>query len=1097
MHGRFLIVAGFLTALLAHCAWCQPTNPANASEERLVRHEPDILYVVDDAGQPIPVANLSLEEFRRMYDLAKGLERSNLPPAFHVTEMKLNVEADGDRAQVNATVKVRLLRSGSHTVSIGMRELQLTELPEINEVQRVVAASFNEQHGEYELIVEGEKQEILEVQVRGIASIRSVGRESRLQITLPRATVSTCEVQVPTVGIQYDCQSALDIETTTEETHTVFLATGLQPNFEFSWRPVEQTTDEDAPPVEVNTVVDTRIGRTSVTSDVRLTVSGIQQPVERLALRLPPNAELLESDRGGYRVRTIGEEDGRDRLELMFEDPELNPVIHLRVENFSGLDQAETSEALPLLALDAYDVSGAVRHSGTVRTRAIPGWKLEWQLGDFARRVNNPDAARGVSTFDFAQPDQVTVHLSSRKSELSVLPTYVVQMQESELLVTAYFRCRVRGARPENLRVDVGEDWTLEIPDVSANEDGYIRPDLDIQMEGGQAQIPLIQAASNDFIVKINLSRPQMVFAEAAPILIDFPVPQGVQSLRQATVVVLRAPRVYVATDEEHTGPYTVIAEDPTIAKLLPRDAMTPLYFRHRSPGRPAPLELVAHTLERRTSIDCVAEITKVSGGLIHVRQTMHWRIHNVPLAKTLLTFDSIVSQDSLQVTVNGEPVIPTQMSSAFGTLVNRESSEVELPAVAGSFEMVVDYAAELEPLGMDAVHRVNLSLVIPKENLTSELVDNWNLYFKQPNLPDYEASLLETTDWATSEAFVDDNSGDSWLATTDELVRNIPLAIRPRDTSIETNHFGAIVERAWFQTWYTKSSRQDRAVFRITGSNDRLRVSLPRSENIEQLYVWVDGQLVPQDGLELGSLELELAPGRNYHTLEIIYSSTNREPPGKLATIVPQVVQADMLGQWMWHVVIPRSECLLTAHDSLTPAHRWSWASWLPRAQSQLSQSQLEAWIGAMRLERKKLWGSNELLFSGVGPVEELSISTSNLSIYTLATVGSVLVVGLLLVYVKKSQRLMLIAIVGTALFVVVMINPRVAAIAGQTAAFGISLVATATVLAYQHRQAVKRGMVSERGAIKVMESGPEADSAVPEGTTQFAMDSGEFSTD
>jgi hypothetical protein len=302
-------------------------------------------------------------------------------------------------------------------------------------------------------------------------------------------------------------------------------------------------------------------------------------------------------------------------------------------------------------------------------------------------------------------------------------------------------------------------------------------------------------------------------------------------------------------------------------------------------------------------------------------------------------------------------------------------------------------------------------------------------------------------------------------LATTDQLLGEITITLQ----QVETNN-ELVVDRAWFQTWYTHSTRQDRAVFRILGripkrsekTQPTIGIRLPRQLDVKQFVLIVDGQRREDFVVEDGVAEIDVIDAtREVHVIEVVYPSATRDPPGKLTLHVPSIEGANMLGQWFWHLVVPRSECLLSAPGHLTPAYRWSWSSWLPKSETQMTQTELEDWIDSVRTQKTVLWGSSEYLFGALGPVEGITVRTTTMPLFVLLSSGTVLVIGVSLIYTQRQQRVYLLGPVAALLIVLIFVNPALAAIAGQAAVLGLVLIMLATLLSWLFRQAGKQAIL------------------------------------
>ena len=170
------------------------------------------------------------------------------------------------------------------------------------------------------------------------------------------------------------------------------------------------------------------------------------------------------------------------------------------------------------------------------------------------------------------------------------------------------------------------------------------------------------------------------------------------------------------------------------------------------------------------------------------------------------------------------------------------------------------------------------------------------------------------------------------------------------------------------------------------------------------------------------------------------------------LETEIPKIEGADNYDQWYWHVVMPRNECLVTWPRSLTRAHEWDWTVLIPRRKPELDLTDLEAWSGAKRTGAKVMAGSRQYLFGAMGEMDRLTIRTTTLPLYVIVVGGTIFVLGVLYLYVRRKWIVFVVVAAGT--FALVFLHPSYASIAGQVAVFGALLVTTTNLLAWLGRQ-------------------------------------------
>lgn len=886
-----------------------------------------------------------------------------------------------------------------------------------------------------------------------------------------------------------------------------FRVSSLQPELVLSWRPKVAPSKLS---FEVRGEVEVQIDPLGIiTCDAMLTVNSFNEPIERLVVQLPSNTRWSDDELsfGGYRVTPLEAAGDRQRLQVEFDEPDAKPpVVRIRVKS-----EQELSEFAP-----NFTVEQANSQRGTVSVFSDERL-LNWVEGEFVRRVANLNPnRRAVVTLEYSRPDRLFLSISRQATELIVEPIFHVTLDERRATLTATYLCTKRSGNPSALTLDLGPWTALGLgPDPDA-----VVGDFEIQNGvSGKLTMPL-KNPPDRFEVSIVATLPlkdglltvggmkqvdASVQLPATKLLFEFPLLVDLEKLSYLhSTVAVSTPAEIVA--EQGDSQYAEVGIPERLRSDLELDD-NPSCFRMRSIGPPLPFSLSAYKLERTTEVDCEIEVVDINATQIRLRERMQWRISDVPLQNALLWMkDSVYRDGDLQVEVNGESkidqlsLVPSFADSETGIVTVR----IPLPPDLGRFDMTVTWNwQDRDDLGTAADLRdfdtLDVDLVLPKPSPNTP-AQNMQIYprLRKPLVAGYDVLISNTRNsemrwpWVAStdipnpepdiEAFVDPE-----FPTTPMI---LPLTIRRVEQDVEPTDFEELVDRAWFQTWYTESTRTDRAVFRIISGGRLLRIQMPSTTDFRKLNAFVNGRLTEfrRDGAS--TIELDVDPNLESRVVELQYSLDSREPPGVLETEVPRIEGAEILGQWYWHIVMPRNECMISWPRNLTRAHEWDWSVIIPRRRPELTLKELEDWNGATRTGGQVLAGSSEYLFGAMGQADRLSVRTTLLPVYLLVVAGSILVFGLLLIY--SGRRMLVVLGFGGLVGALVMVHPAYASIAGQIGVFGVALAIMAGFLRWLVRQVgaqpVSRAVVATRGTSV---SRGSSSMAAPEGKTAIAVGS------
>lgn len=1123
---------------------CAPTNALSqvasdrasdtATPATSVREaQPPIIYTLED-GKPVAwVKSYPLEEIDRLRQLEK-----QAVPTFVITVLELNAIASTDRATIRGMMGIRLLQSGPHIIPMRMKEMFFAGNPRANGKPVYVQPGDDG----YELILEGKTDDEFKVEFDAVLPLHSLGDETRFGLTVPRVGLSQLTIELPdtelfvtaengvfitrlddikdagsgasssgvsksdadvnakpvsgdSVGSDNqdgsgepvdsdDSQNTDGSETgtapqTSDEDATVtgnsgvrYRINSLVPDIDVRWR---KTPEKEKLQFEVKGTVEIEIdalGR--ITGDAMLTMTSYNEPIERITVKLPPETRWSgeEIGFGGYVITPMNMDGNRRQLQIVFDEPAVKPpVIPLRVKSEKELSRFEPG----------FTVVGANSEFGTVSVFSDETRLLNWNKGEFIRRIANLDSGRpAIATFEYSRPEELALTISKQETLVDVEPSYHLELDENKATLTAIFQCKKRGGNPERLSFELG-DWTFQ--NLGPDPNNVIADFAVASGPGERLEIPL-RDTSEEFEVSFIATRPfpeSLVASgddDRSRLEFRFPHPIDVDTLLHSTVVVSTADNVVARQDpgqdegqaaRQDADVYTEVSLPDRLREELEVGANPPC-FASRKIGVPEPFQLLATTVERRTDVECDIEVVDIDATRIRLRQRMKWKVSGVPLQHALLWMKrSLYRESGLQVSVNGESKIDqiSEVQSFPDFATGNTTIRIPLPPDVGSFDMTVTWDWDnRDPQGdatdLQRIEELDIDLVQPKR-ASGTLAQNMsvNARFRKPLIPGYDVTLsgIRNQDlripWAADVPGQDPDVEATTDPQNSALPMILPLSIEQIFADEEPTDFEELVDRAWFQTWYTNSTRTDRAVFRVISGGALLRVRMPDITDFRKLNTFVDGKLTEFRREGASTIELDVDPTADLHVVELQYSLNTREPPGKLETVVPRIEGADILGQWYWHIVMPRNECMITWPRNLTRAHTWDWSVLIPRRRPELSLKELEDWNGATRTGGMVLAGSGEYLFGAMGEADTLTVRTMLLPTYVLLVAGSILVFGLMLIYSRR--RILVVMAMGAGISCLIFLHPSYASIAGQVAVFGVILAVAAGLMAWLVRRVTR----------------------------------------
>ncbi|HPP52006.1 MAG TPA: hypothetical protein PK777_03570, partial [Thermoguttaceae bacterium] len=277
------------------------------------------------------------------------------------------------------------------------------------------------------------------------------------------------------------------------------------------------------------------------------------------------------------------------------------------------------------------------------------------------------------------------------------------------------------------------------------------------------------------------------------------------------------------------------------------------------------------------------------------------------------------------------------------------------------------------------------------------------------------------------------------------ELASEIRLGVY-RDGAESGRPF--LISRAFVQTWWTHSVREDRAVYRVRGEKKEFVVQLPEGASAEEAAVWVNGQPATVRAASEGRIAVALPGEKAEAVVEIRYHFAQPRPArGLLEADFPRPEPAVWIDRFYWLCHFPRDEHLLMNPSGLAPEYQWKWNGWSWGRTPRWSQADLETWVGAAPSPMTPE-GVNSYLFSGLGRIEPVSLYTAGRSVLVLTASLAALGIGLLVVYAPAFRHPAWIIAVGVGLGALVLVYPEQTVLGLQGALFGVLLAILAGLL-------------------------------------------------
>jgi hypothetical protein len=1032
-----------------------PSSPKPAIEPRTgpIEKAPLDIHLKDENGALKAYHNWTAEEFDRAYKFMEGIRQQDRPPPYSLQSISVTGAAQAEYADLTIQVTALVRDEDWVKIPLGLDPFAARENLDYQGPGQSVLRREEGSEG-YVWYVRGPQQQLHELTLKGSVPLLRVGDEVRLRLSTPRAVRSTIDLTVPLADAEAEI-SGRDLAVASSPAGkgaTQLAVSGLDGQFEIVWHKADGRKIEPPPILEVVGSIRIAIDSHTVNTFAELSVESYRGSFDRFRVNLPPGAELAGHGASDYDVIVLPAEaeapKGRPLVEVRFHQAISDTAV---VE----LQTTQDRETIAMTELAGFEVPQAGSQRGHVDVTTEGDLEVSFgRLGRDIRRVSNTTETPGgfegqTDSFEYtSQPYSLTARAMPATTRIRVDPEYLLMVRKDRVQLKAKFKYTVWGKEDE-LRVEL-PGWQLEDNDPVGPGNMVAVGSLVWDSTSGTLLVPLIEATTKNFEVTVNAWRP--VAPDATSLVLPLPVPEAASHI-PAKVAVWAADNIELIPDAEKTSGLT--PRRVPLDMEVPPGQQDPLYFIEAEAA--AGTEFVAGIRLHEKSV-AVELLTKVdfSEEKGWVKQEFTYRVDYEPLRElTLEVPQRIAALEGLEIRLDGELLAATDVSP-----------KVQSDAQPKSIEKRVVFPDE-------RIGRFVLKIQYPIEGL--KLEPQTSVYPVVPLIMPGEGELTASRLCVTGESGVHvDSHDEAWTLSEEPLggyppTETLEMTANRRTDSVELlvhledlGTLGStVVERAWIQTRWTESYRQDRAVFQFTTDESRIELILPVDVVPSVASLLLDGQFVQAQPISENRLTIALAAGPDTqpHRLEATYHCINRQGgPGQLSLEFPRLGDEVWVRRMYWQLVLPRNQHVIVSPDGFVPEFRWAWNSAFWGRAAAMNEAQLEAWSGAVPREPvhdTEAAYTNSYLFSREGPAVLAELRTaSRTKIVAVASLAA-LAAGLVLIYLPATRHPVTLLLVTVLLAGLLTLEPAPTLLLAQAASLGLALTLLAGFL---HRSAARR---------------------------------------
>ncbi|HEY2759337.1 MAG TPA: hypothetical protein VGI75_01300 [Pirellulales bacterium] len=1007
-----------------------------------IEEEPGLIYARDEHGRLVPLLGFSYEELQKLIR-QRDAEKSGSKSGYSIGQLTIRCEIEGDHANLVAKFKIRLNDAGTFNIPLVGGGAVLREAADYRGAGQQ-QIGFDTTTGWYLLTLEGAARTDHEISLKLVAPLKTSSGQTRLELKVPAVAASELSLDAPSSGgIEVTDHSGIattDVKAP-EKGHQEIVGLGLDGAISLTWK----TGSGDAHAVlEATGLIRTAIDSRSVQFDAALSVKSFGRLFDRFRVRLPPGAQLAGDAPTGadYTLNSTGDA-STAIVEVQLAQKTAGPVaIRLKAERIYDLTQSNTE-----LELAGFEVLEAApeRQWGNIAVAIAGDWQPNWGAQKHIRRtaelpeeLDRNDVAAGFEYL--SQPASLQVRLAKRRTRVTVEPEYVYFVDPQMVRLEARLKYDIRGAKASSLEVGL-PGW--EIDDLGPAE--IIDTDTSLANRSAQFSLPLLQPTSGELELTIHAHR--AIAKDTNQVTIELPQPAA-DVVAPALVAVSPADNTRLHAPDEELEGLSRTAVPPRMK--LPPQEQPPLFF-HAEQAE-ATLVLDIERLPQTISASVKSEVG-LGREEIEVKQRFQYHVEHAATSEVRLDIpESIIENDHFELLMNNEPLAHLQRGTdEQNSNINRVRAELSEPHI-GNFEIVAQYRLP-QPNGSAGDGRLDIPLAMP-----AGIIPENNTIAIHGELAPRVQNIDDTWKQAELGSGATSTASPSLELAAIRPTTEIRLQVK---TPAAGQHGSTTVERAWVQSWVSKSVRQERFVYRFTSTADEVDVTLPAEAETANTELLMDDR---QLSATLGDAKLHvpISDPAHPHVLEIRYQLPNPENVGANVTVeLPKIAGNVWIDRLYWQLVLPRNEHLISEAEDLTDEFGWQWMGWAWARRPAWEQADLEKWVGT-RTTAALPEGTNRYLFSAMGNLPNLSARYVARWEVVLVCSAAALIIGLALIHTGLARRQSTVLVIGVLLLAASIWRSDVALLLGQAAVLGIVLLGIGVWLG--------RAMARRRGTAVMM---------------------------
>ncbi len=1058
----FTVIGGLDSALLAQ---------AGTSGSKIEEREPEIIYLpikdgaIAEGGPLERVLDFPAESFRAWYkDVYLNRNPKDLPK-YSLDGVTAEIQIEGANAVIDVTYEVVPHASGWIRIPIGLQNAIMRSTVKVSpempvRPDRPKSGASSSGYALWCEVPESESgllsplpAETITFRVTALLPLSTRGDETSLETNLPVDTKCVVKLDVPQPGANISHKGSMVVKEPTQPPPSDHSSQHLEyagGSLGLSWRFDDQAMEEQPVNLKVKGELAVSVDvDDTVTTVAKLQVESTTIPFDSFVVEIADDAEFIPPATPStvYEIQPLERQGQAFGNRLLVELSEATKAPVSVTINTKQTDPVPGERGKRRFTVGQFNVLGCDIQDGRLSLTAAGNVHVTWDTPRVLREQSSrgSDGMNYRATFSYdQQPAALVLHTLPIQSTARVKTDYELHVGKLNSQLVGKLSYRLPRTYNDDLIIDLN-GWSIDSVDTQGAAQWQIgegdENQLILPLAGETGAEAMTVAPYRTIEVNIKAQREHQT-EDPQEVSLPWPIPRA-EPLGTATVTAIPDNDIEIRFQSENSEGFQLDRSRSQEVELSGERGTIVLRAAPSQESLLLGLRLTPVVPRLIVGSTATAKVTEGNDYAAITHEFTLEPFHSSPEQAVFKLPESVHFFEVTTAQINTEDVAGQRVG-----LGENQTMVYSLSNLAPPYRIKLMYNSPLEELDADNGGYLMNLMTLDSSGLTEKGIDvdfkPLELIFESPQEVDV---LSETEDW---RSFTMTQQGQTVQLPGDQYGQvkfSAPFLTPKTDDRV-------VVDFHWLQVALTPDERRDRAVFTLRTLAPQLTIHLP--EGARQAEVYWNGIEQPFT-LDEDRIQMEIPEHRETgrDRLEVWYKFPAGEGMSSSLSVNSPTIKNSVLGTsqpgreggYSYLQIVSPGNWLILSASGMSDEMDWAWSGGRYRRKAHLTQKQLET-LAKTNISTEYPEGMQRSLYSTIGPIENVTISSAKASSLMLLFSGAALAALLTLFYLPQSRHVLVFGVAAILAIGIAITYPDFAVLIGEMSTLGIMLAIFGIVL-------------------------------------------------